>query len=276
PTSEKPLLFGTKILVLNWRDASVRHNVEKSNRVSNELREAALSNKAIVMEVRSYLYSELGALHGYPKAGISAQQSESDFFDKELNMELQGTLSQLSQKQAEGINAIVSKHVEASVGLLKTSKEVIKEIRKAPQLSYTFQSSVGTGINPTAYKTGFAFDYGMAPRVNLTFNATFEHKDNKGVMPNSDGGKLSFQSSFQLNNNPTVLGSSKPILLSVAGEADWLTKMLPTYTGQIKLTIPIFNGINIPLSLSVANRTSLSTRRMSSATSDSLSIWPNC
>jgi len=31
----------------------------------------------------------------------------------------------------------------------------------------------------------------------------------------------------------------------------------PTYTGQVKLTLPLFDGVSLPLSFSVANRTEL-------------------
>jgi hypothetical protein len=68
---------------------------------------------------------------------------------------------------------------------------------------------------------------------------------------------LAFESNFQLNPEHTIAGSNSPILFSTSAEAKWLSGAKPNYTGQLKLTIPLFDGISLPLSVSVANRSEL-------------------
>jgi hypothetical protein len=46
-------------------------------------------------------------------------------------------------------------------------------------------------------------------------------------------------------------------MFSTSGEAKWLSGAKPNYIGQLKLTIPLFDGISLPISLSVANRSDL-------------------
>ena len=41
------------------------------------------------------------------------------------------------------------------------------------------------------------------------------------------------------------------------GEEKWLTKTSPTYTVQAKVTVSIINGVDLPISVSWANRTEL-------------------
>jgi hypothetical protein len=257
PTSQNPLLFGGKALILNWRDASVKHNKPSLDVIDKDIESAASDLRLIAIDVRQYLYAQLGTAHGYPKPGLSPQENEVQFLNEDLGRNLQQTLSELTQAQLDEIDRIIAKRLDAFVELRQRTAEVIKQIQQAPQLSFTFQSKVGFGTAANDYKTGLAFDYGLADRVNLTLNSTFDYTDNKNVMANTYGGRLAFQSSFQLNPNKTAFGSNKPILLTTALEGDWGVKQSPTYTGQFKLTIPIISGISLPLSFSVANRTSL-------------------
>ena len=46
-----------------------------------------------------------------------------------------------------------------------------------------------------------------------------------------------------------------PWLLTVSSDGTWMTKTAPAYKAQVKLTIPIADGIDLPISFTAANRT---------------------
>jgi len=244
---QNPLLFGSKIVILNWRDATASHNSKKLAGMSEGLARTAVGNTSIAKEVQDYLYAQLG----------KPPESLFDFLTRVLSgASLSATIAGLTQDQEDQISRIISRKIDPLVALRTETDRVIRAIRNAEQLSLTFDSKVGFGSTANDYRTGVAFDGGLTDWCNLTLNATFDYTDNKNVIPNAYGGRVAIQSTILMNHS-NALGPTRPVLLSTALEAKWLTKALPTYTGQFKLTIPLFNGVSLPLSVSVANRTSL-------------------
>jgi hypothetical protein len=70
------------------------------------------------------------------------------------------------------------------------------------------------------------------------------------------GGRFARESQFQLTPETKLTGRS-PWILSLGAEGEWMSQMTPTYQAQAKLTIPLIFGLNLPFSVSWANRTEL-------------------
>jgi hypothetical protein len=241
-------LLGTKVLIINGRDASLRQNRERLRQVSEGLRKDAPDYANIAFDIQEYLFSHLSP----------AGKSKFDFLQQDLNgAQLQTTLNRLTPQQVEEIQGIIARRIQSRVELTETTKKIYETIRRAPQLSFTFQSKLREGSGTDEYRAGLLFDYGIYQRINLTANGTFDYQNAKIIGGDKRGGRFAVETNFQLTPEKYFLGAARPFIFSVAGEAKWMNNTPSTYTGQLKLTIPIFEGMNLPISVSFANRTGL-------------------
>lgn len=255
-TNGKALLFGTKVLILNNRDASNPRNRTALNSVKDKLATLAVGTANISQQVQDYLLAQLGPAVGVTRA--STPEEKVKFFNDTLNgPALQTTLANLTSSQVEDIRAIIARGIDSRVGFAEEVHRVFSQIRRAPQLSFTFQTKQRSEMHDDEYRAGLLFDYGVVDRINLTVNGTFDYRNSPLLGGDTRGGRLAMESNFQLNPERTIAGSNSPIMFSTSGEAKWLSGSKPNYTGQLKLTIPLFDGISLPISLSVANRSEL-------------------
>jgi hypothetical protein len=153
---------------------------------------------------------------------------------------------------------------DALLTLNETTADVIGKIRRAPQLSFTFQSKLRNEDGKDEYRTGLLFDYGVWDRFNVSLNGTFDYADSKVIGGDTRAGRFAAEGIFQLTPNKSSLGDPRPFLLSTFAEAKWANNNKSTYTGQLKLTIPIpgLTGMNFPISVSVVNRPDLIEERV--------------
>jgi hypothetical protein len=255
-TKGRAMLFGTKILILNYRDASNPRNRASLIKVSDRVRTMAVAGANIAGQVRRYLYDELAPALGFSRPGTSTEIET--FLNEHLDgPALQVTLASLTPTQRDEIKKIIADRIEARVAFTEEVHRAVGQIRRAPQLSFTFQTKQRDEDKTDEYRTGLLFDYGLYQRVNLTLNGTFDYHDSRLIGADTRGGRFAVESNFQLTPEKTITGPSRPFMFSTAGEAKWLSGAKPTYTGQLKLTIPLFEGMNLPISISFANKTGL-------------------
>jgi hypothetical protein len=259
-TKGKAMLFGTKILILNYRDASNKRHHDSLRKVSEAVSKLAVSGAQITDQLQEYFYQQLAPGLGFTrgKDAIEEANNKVRFLREHLNGDgLQKTLENLTPKQREDIRAIIASRIDSRVAFDAEAHRAVEEIRTAPQLSFTFQTKQRSEENDDEYRAGLLFDYGMSPRVNLTANGTFDYRNSPLLGGDTRGGRLAVESNFELTPDmeKTIAGSNRPLMFSTAGEAKWLSGAKPTYTGQLKLTIPLFDGISLPLSISFANKT---------------------
>lgn len=96
---------------------------------------------------------------------------------------------------------------------------------------------------------------GFLPGIDLTLNGGWEMKDNPNGMSDSHGGMAAFGISWQGLDDKA--SGRRPLRLSLSGKADWLSNREDTYKGQLKFVLPLLEGLELPISLTVANRTEL-------------------
>lgn len=154
--------------------------------------------------------------------------------------------------------------IDNRVGLFSDLEAVVRaqieSIRRAPQFSVAFTSTTRAGKGVNEYVAESIFDYGVANRINLTLNNTFDYKDSKMVGGISRGSKFVGDVQFQLTPEKRLSGRG-PVTFDVGAEGDWMSKASPTYKGQLKVKIPIADGIDLPISVTFANRTDLVNER---------------
>jgi len=256
-------VLGFKALIVNGRE--VVKNRRRLDAILQALDDSGPIFPIIRDAITAYLERELsgtlGFCHQTPPAGSS---STIQFLRTCLNgPALTTTVAGLTPKQREEIFEIVATHaITTASPLLKlneTTADVIGRIRRAPQLSFTFQSKLRNNDGKDEYRTGLLFDYGVWDRFNVSLNGTFDYADSKVIGGDTRAGRFAAEGIFQLTPNKSSLGDPRPLLLSTAAEAKWANNDKSTYTGQLKLTIPIpgLTGVNFPISVSFANRSDL-------------------
>ena len=262
-------LMGLKVLILNGREVSRSTNSNRLMAVSRALRDAAPVFARIDDDLQKYLFQELGSALGTCNKAVAAAAMPADVkftMTCLAGNELATTIAKLTPKQRQEIVEIISREeVSANpnsdplVKLKTTTAEIVSRIRRAPQLSFTFQSKLRKGAGDDEYRAGVLFDYGVYERLNVTLNGTFDYDDSKVIGGDTRGGRFAAEGIFQLTPNKYSFGDPRPYLLSASSEAKWMNNSQATYTGQLKLTIPVpgLTGVNFPLSVSVANRSDL-------------------
>ncbi|HXU39401.1 MAG TPA: hypothetical protein VN937_23805 [Blastocatellia bacterium] len=164
-------------------------------------------------------------------------------------------LEALGEQKVQAFNRLIEEQIDSFVGLNKASQEAIELIRKAPQFSVSFQSKTRKmGVNE--YMGEAIFDYGIMNRLNLTLNGAFEYKDSQIIGGDTRGARVAGQLQFQITPEKALVGRN-PILFDVGTEAKWMSGMDATYKAQVKIKIPVMDGIDFPISFTFANKTEL-------------------
>lgn len=257
--NDRAFLFGFKYLIIDKRDATSPSNRNDLKTVSQRLRAATPNFLDVSSDVQDYLYEQLGPSLGYPRAGEARDDAIIRFVNERLSspVQTQDTVGRLSIEQHDAINAIISAKIGTIVELREASLEAFERIRRRPQLSFSFQTKQRREDGTDEYRAGLLYDVGVYQRLNFAANATFDYENNKIIGGDKRGGRLAIESYFHLNQQKKIFNGKDPITLSFQGEGKWLSSAKPTYTGQVKLSLPLFDGVSLPISFSLANRTDL-------------------
>jgi hypothetical protein len=147
------------------------------------------------------------------------------------------------------------------VELRKVSLEIIDKIRTAPQLSIAyFTKQRKEGIDE--HKAEVIFEWGIAPKWNLTANAAFQYNDSRVIGGDTRSGTFAAQFRYRVNHNDrdlaSLLQNHSPIFFDLSAEGSRANGKPTILKAQAKLTIPLWDtGIQFPISVTLANRTEL-------------------
>jgi hypothetical protein len=184
--------------------------------------------------------------------------SKIAFINNQLNIgNFAGALALLDTKQLDQIDEIITSRINSKVDLEDESLRAFETIRRKPQLSFILQSKLRKQTGVDEYQTGLTYDYGLYRKLNLTLNGTFNYRNSPIVGGDTRGGRVAAEAKFQLTPDKNILGGTGPLLFSMSSSAEWLTKTKPSYISQAKFTIPIYSGIDLPISVSFSNKTDL-------------------
>jgi hypothetical protein len=137
-------------------------------------------------------------------------------------------------------------------------------INKRPQVAVEFLTNQRQHDGTDEYSAVLTADVtrdlnlGFADRVALTLNASYEGLDRSSNGDHGDdshGGKLAAQLRFY--NAPTEIDRRVPWLASLATDARWLTKDEPRYRVQAKFVLALYDGLDLPLSVTWATSSDL-------------------
>lgn len=181
---------------------------------------------------------------------------EDDFLNDELGdpAHLKALLDELGEDLVEGI---LDDGVDPSAEI-SLDEEVQREIREfglQPRVALEFITKQQDG-SEDEYMAAAILDWKVphAP-VKLTLNGGWEMKT-QATGKDNQGGMAALSLDYQLLDD---LSGARPIRFGLSGSAKWMREEGPQYKGQLKLAIPVpyLDGFELPLSLTLANRTDL-------------------
>lgn len=154
------------------------------------------------------------------------------------------------------IDGFIEDELKSFTELDNASLRKIQAIRNAPQLSVAFFTKQ-RGVGADEHKGEVVFDYGMGDRLNLSLNGAFVYTDSKTIGADTRVGDFGAKLKWQLNRNKLgdLLNDRTPVFFDLAADGKWGNGVNSMLKAQAKLTIPIGAGLELPLSLTVANRT---------------------
>jgi hypothetical protein len=175
--------------------------------------------------------------------------------NKWLGKGFENLLKALGDDGLKQIDQFIDAKLEAFTNLNNASRRAIEKIRRAPQFSLSFQSKLSKQ-GPDEYMGEAIFDYGVHDRVNLTLNGGYVYKNSKIVGGDLRSARFAGQLQFQVTPEKSLVGRS-PLYFYLASEGNWVSGTKSIFKLQGKVKIPIAEGIDLPLSLTYANRTEL-------------------
>lgn len=161
----------------------------------------------------------------------------------------------LDEEALKEIDELIDARLDAFTGLNNAARRAIEQIRKAPQFSLSFQSKFRK-LDADEYKGQAIFEYGLHDRVNLTLNGSFLYKNSRFIGADTRRAQFAGQLQFQMTPEKSLAGRS-PLYLYLASEGDWGNGINSIFKVQGKVKIPVFEGVDFPISLTYANRTEL-------------------
>jgi hypothetical protein len=250
---ERAVIAGAKFLVLNGRDACDPHDAQLTSLFS-AMKEAGTDRANLRNDVQDYLTQTVARREGRgPSEFLTAILTEQTFAAE---------YAKLTEADREAVRELVRKRIGSVVKLRGAIARTLMDVQSRPQMSVSFLSK-STDNGPDAYSGSLIYDRGMGEAFNFTANATFEARHDP-MADDAYGGRgaASLQYRFgigglELSDATAVYTGRDPVTASISGEASWMTETLPVYKGQAKLTIPLVEGITLPISVTVANRSEL-------------------
>ena len=250
-TDERDPVVGIKWRVYDGRDPSSSANEAEILEVEKALGDAGVAFGPILREVRENLFESL-RLRGSLPAGVATL----DAFEGAVAnpTQFQTILDSLTDDEKKAIDETISKRLSAFVNLTIITRNAVQKIRSKPQLALSFVTTQRRGNRPDEYSGALTFDKGMGQN-SISINGSFFVK-NEGTGEDAKGGELAAAFHLPLRGvNP--LDYKDPLRLSLEATAAGATGEPPTYKAQAKLVIPLLPGMELPISVSVANRTEL-------------------
>lgn len=149
--------------------------------------------------------------------------------------------------------------VTTFVELNRRVEQKLAEFRQQKQLAVSFQTVQREDTGSDDYRAEGIFSWGLDERLTLGLNGSYDVRHTP-MQADAHGGRIAGALQFQPFQDALV--GPKPLRFSISGNAQWREKASPIYQGQLKVNLPIprietLAGLELPLSLTVSNRTDL-------------------
>jgi hypothetical protein len=232
--AERGVIAGAKYLLYNRRDITA--DAEFGSRVEQMLIDVG---RGIVTVMEDPIVE--GAL-----AAARCSGAEGDFIDA----------SKIDNVKLQAIDAVIEREASAALAYQEKAAELAREVNNRPQVSVQFLTNQRQGDATNNYKgsligdLGWNFDLGFADTMALTFNGAYVYDEQGGTEADGQGGMIGAK--LRMFQSPTRLDRRVPWTLSLASDAAWKTNETPQYRVQGAISIALWDGVDLPISVAWA------------------------
>jgi len=204
------------------------------------------------------LHAWTGAFAGFPRTAdpATADANRVGFVNEVLRDpgRFPGILRFIRDEQADVLLGMIEDEIDPFLENRRAANDVLAEIRGAPQLALDVQSRIRESGDDDV-RIGLALDLGLADQWHWVTNAGATFVSGDGDAGVASG--VTVASGFTFDLRTPRLGGPDPFSLEAAFEGEFLEERDPTWRVQGKLTLPVLPGLNLPISVTWANRTDL-------------------
>ncbi len=252
---DRATTVGAKYRWLNNRDAC---SIDPDDLIAN-LTKAADAYNGLKPKVFDALYAAVGSKLTPPAADLVAFKAvilNAATFDQVYSL--------LSDEDKKAVDTLVAADPDATsfTELRQQEQSIIDEISSGGELTTALVANL-TNDGVDEYDFTLVYDHGFSQSATWTVNSSFAYQDVPGKS-DGYGGVLATQFEYRFGlsgltaDDLEALDSSRgPISLSGSVKAKWLAHTPSIYIGQLKLSIPIATGLELPITLTAANRSEL-------------------
>ena len=158
----------------------------------------------------------------------------------------------LTEADLDAIDAVILAQLSPDQELDKRGRELVAKMLMGPQ--FALAATLVDQQSAEGHKTfnlQAIYAKGLSRTVNLTLNAAYERPE--GEVGDDDSLKIAAQVRKQLRS---ARAGKKPMFLDIVADSSLLDDDR-TYRAQAKATLPIIRGLQVPISVTWANRDEL-------------------
>ena len=241
-------IAGVEILLINKRDLA--SNLPLKNGIRAALTAATQDYSAISAQVQDLMLKQLSVPANTDQEKLTAITTRMSL------AAFPGTLAQLTPANLEEIDTLLRRTSDPVVRLAEVIQAALSAIRQRPLLSILGQGKFHDANGNDTYRSELAFDVGMSDRLSATLNGSFDYLNSRRPGADIRGGHVAGELQYQFTTDNGLTGR-KPLMFNLAGDGLWLQNINAAYHAQVKLTIPVFDGVDLPVSFTYANQKGL-------------------
>jgi hypothetical protein len=250
-TDDPATVYGVKVLVWNSRELFTADNLRRLNEVQKQLSTATAAGATLKQRVQTMLFFDR-----FPEAMVNGAPDVMRFTAFLLTLgdtQFAGTITRASPEVLERIDAEIAAAADPFVTLQSKIRSVYDEIKGGGQLALSYTSNMRPGEGFDEHRAQLIFDYGLSSRLLWTANGSFDYLDKKAAGAVREG-RVATEFVGDLSYPRDPFGRV-PIRLSLSGQFFWSDGKQTQRDLQVKLSVPLTAGVELPLVYRYTNAT---------------------
>ena len=246
-------VVGAKFLILNGRELYRSDNLAQIDGVEKQLASETLADIALKNRIQQLLFLAIHpdlAVGGVPnedpfKAFVLSALSEQTF---------PKTLAAAGADALKRIDAEILARLDAFAALQQKIDDAYDHIRGALQVALVYTGTLRPESGYDRHRAELALDYGFTTRLNWTLNGSVDYLNKK-----SEKGLTSGRIATNFTGDVTRTSDARrrlPVRLSFSGQVAWASAQPTSKEYQATLTVPLSDGIDLPIVYRFSNATS--------------------
>ena len=240
-------VVGLKWLIINGQDIYSKTGMMEIDKVHAAVNAASAEGAQLKREIQRIMFQSRG--------GGDDARFAAFIIDNFSEATFPSLAASLSNDTKDQIDKAILGRLPAFANLSIAIQQAFNKVQHGRQMALSVTSNLRPENGNDDYRAQFIYSHGLNDRITWTVNASADYK-NRRTGDDMTTGRFATEFLGTLNN-PSASWGRSPITLAFSGEGKWAKSAKPSLTGQVKLTIPITPGLDLPVVYRYANRTAL-------------------